>query len=126
MPIFRLWLHDVHKYGVADGEGWALFAVAAVKFAARDNTFALRADVDEHFILVNAHNDAVEDIALLQILNWHPCTGKQLLHGGWLRSGPHARRWRSGGHGNWGLGGYWCRLGRCRIDVVNRRGLHRI
>ena len=126
VPIFRLWLHDVDEYGVADGEGWALFAVAAVKFAARDNTFALRADVNEHFVLVDAHNDAVEDIALLQILNWHPCAGEQLFHGGWLRAGPHTWRWRSGGRGNGSLGGYWGRLGRCGIDVVNRRGLHRI
>ena len=107
MPIFRLWLHDVDEYGVADGEGWALFAVTAVKFAARDNAFALRANVNEHFVLVDAHNDAVEDVALLQVFNWHPCTGEQLFHGGWLGSGPRTWRWRSGGRGNGSLGGYW-------------------
>ena len=59
VPILRLWLHDVDEDGVADGEGWALFAIAAVKFAARNNAFALRANVNEDLVLVDAHNNAV-------------------------------------------------------------------
>ena len=126
VPIFRLWLHDVDKDGVTDGESWALFAVATVKFAARNNTFALRANVNEDLVLIDAHNDAVEDVALLQILDWHTCTGEQLFHGGWLRAGPHTWRWRSGGRCDWCLGSYWCRFGRCDIDEVDHRGLRRI
>ncbi len=34
VPIFRFWLHDVDEHGVADVQGWALFAVSAMKFAA--------------------------------------------------------------------------------------------
>jgi hypothetical protein len=126
VPIFRLWLHDVDEYGVADGEGWALFAVAAVKFAARNNTFALRANVNEHFVLVDAHNNAVEDIALLQVLDWHACTGEQLFHGGWLRAGPHTWRWRSGWRCDWCLGSFGGRLNRCDFSEVDRWGLRRI
>ena len=34
VSVFRFWLHDVDEHGVADVEGWALFAVSTVKFAA--------------------------------------------------------------------------------------------
>ena len=85
VAVGRLRLQDVHEDGVADGELGLRLGVAAVELAIADHALGLGADVDEHLVLVDAHDGALDDVAVLQAGDVARLLGEQLLHRRGLR-----------------------------------------
>ena len=54
--------------------------MATVQLAVADDAFGLRADVDEHLVLVDADDRALDDIAVLEAPDVGFLLGEQLLH----------------------------------------------
>ena len=80
MALRRFGLKDVNEDRVADGEGRLRLTVAAEELPVADHAFALRADVDEDFILVDPDDRALDHVAVLEALDVGILLGEQLLH----------------------------------------------
>ena len=65
--------------------------VAAVQLAVADDALGLGADVDEDLVLVDAHDVAFDDVAVLEAADLGRLLGEQLLHGRRLGAVVHAR-----------------------------------
>ena len=103
MAVRGFRLQDVDEDGVADREFRLRLGIAPVEFAIADDALRLGADIDEHLVLVDAHDDALDHVAMLEAGDVARLLGEQLLHGGGLRTITHPlpprppRRFVSGG-----------------------------
>ena len=66
VALVRLRLEDVDEDRVADAQLRLRLGVAAVQLAVADHAFRLGADVDEDLVLVDAHDGALDDVAVLE------------------------------------------------------------
>ena len=71
--------------------------VAAVQLAVADDALRLGADVDEDLVLVDAHDGALDDVAVLEAADLAGLLGEQLLHRRRLGAGRHRARGGRGG-----------------------------
>ena len=86
VALVRLGLEHVDEDRVADVQLGLGLGVAAVQLAVADDALGLGADVDEHLVLVDAHDVALDDIAVLEAADLAGLLVEQLLHG--RRLGP--------------------------------------
>ena len=116
MALGRLRLQDVDQDRVADGERRRRLGVPPVQLTIADDPFALRADVDQDLVAVDAHDRALDHVAVLEAADVRVLLRQQLGHGR-----------RLGTRGDRGLG-----LGRGRLrdlggevvgDRLGRHGL---
>src|SRR4029079_17002563 len=92
--------------------------VATEQLAVADDALALRADVDQDLVLVDADGRALDHVAVLEALDVGVLFGEQLLHRRRLGTGrDDPGRCLSDRRGRVGLGG-----GRGRIVLGARRG----
>ena len=85
-------LQDVDEDDVADVEFRLGLGIASVELAVADDTLGLGADVDEHLVLVDAHDGALDHVAVLETGDIARLLREQLLHGGGLRASICDRR----------------------------------
>src|SRR6185436_10979546 len=81
VTLRRLRLEHIDEDGVADRKGLlALATVASEELAVADDALALRTDIHEDLILVDADDRALDDVAVLEALDVGFLLGEQLLH----------------------------------------------
>ncbi len=67
MAFGTLGLHDVDQDAVA-GMQWLDFLVFGVQFASRNNALGFHADIDQDFVLIDAHDRALDGLAAFQAM----------------------------------------------------------
>ena len=87
MALVGLRLQHIHQDHVADAQLGLRLGVAAVQLAIADDALGLGADVDEHLVLVDAHDGALDDVTVLEAPDLAFLLVEQLLHRGRLGPG---------------------------------------
>src|SRR3989449_1706030 len=120
VALRRLGLEDVDEDGIADVQRRLGLGVATEELAVADDALALRADVDQDLVLVDADDGALDDVAVLEALDVGVLLGEKLLHRRRLGAGRDGRR--LGGRGSLGSGGLGGCLRGCGGLGGGRRG----
>ena len=80
VALLRLRLEHVDEDRVADAQLGLRLGVAAVELPIADDALGLRPDVDEHLVLVDADDRALDDVAVLEAPDLARLLVEQLLH----------------------------------------------
>ena len=81
VAVGRLGLEHVDEDRVADVQLGLRLGVATVELAVADHALGLGADVDEHLVLVDAHDGALDDITVLEAGDVTRLLREELFHG---------------------------------------------
>ena len=106
VALRRFRLEDVDEDHVADAQrGLAFAALTTKQLTVADHALGLGADVNKDLVLVDPHDGAIDDVAVLEALDVRVLLGEELLHRGGL--GAKDARGRNGFRlviGGWGIG----------------------